>query len=66
MRNPQDRRLLTAKEAADRLCIRLHRLYELTRAGALPHVRLGRTVRLDPNALDSFIENGGTRDRSGE
>lgn len=66
MQTTEPRQLLTARQAAHRLGIRLHRLYELTRAGALSHVRLGRTVRIDPNALDRFIENGGTQGESGE
>jgi excisionase family DNA binding protein len=57
-------RLLTAQEAAERLGIRLHRLYELARAGTVPHVRLGRTLRVDPTALEAFIDRGGTRDGS--
>lgn len=58
-------RLLTADEAALRLGVSRHRVYELARRGALPLVRLGRTVRIDPRALDRFIESGGTRDGSG-
>jgi excisionase family DNA binding protein len=53
-------RLLTAPEVAERLGVRLHRVYELIRTNRLPVVRLGRNIRVDPGALESWIANGGT------
>jgi len=53
-------RLLTAKEAAEILSVPLARLYELVREERLPAVRIGRTVRVHPRALEAWIENGGT------
>ena len=53
-------RLKDAKYAADRLNVRLHRVYELVRTGQLPHVRIGRQVRIDPETLEAWIEDGGT------
>ena len=35
------------------------RVYELVRRGILPHVRLGRQVRVDEGAIHRFIESGG-------
>lgn len=57
----ETRRLLTAHETAHVLGVRLHRAYELIRENQLPGVvRLGRQVRVDRNALEEFIANGGT------
>jgi len=56
------RRLLTAEEVSRRLNLRLHRVYELSRAGHLPHVRLGsKQLRYDPEAIEELIRSGGTR-----
>lgn len=55
-------RLLTAPEAAKRLRVSTWRLYELCRENVIPHVRLGRSVRVDPGALENFIANGGSSD----
>lgn len=35
------------------------RARDLGREGILPVVKLGRQVRVDPDALESFIKNGG-------
>lgn len=53
-------RLVTARTVAERLGISQHRVYELARTGDLPHVRLGRSMRFDPAAIESFIKGGGT------
>lgn len=37
-----------------------HRVYQLARAGLLPSVRLGRSVRFSPPAVRAWIEAGGT------
>lgn len=55
-------RLLTAAEAAQRLGVSRWRLYELAREEIVPVVRLGRSIRVDPGALERLIENGGTAD----
>lgn len=52
--------MMTAQDVADRLGVRLHRVYELTRRDILPHVRLGRQLRYDPAALEAWIRAGGT------
>jgi len=36
------------------------RLYELVRADAIPHVRLGRSVRFEAVRLHLWLESGGT------
>lgn len=54
--------LLTPPEAAKALRIGRRRLWELTKSGAVRAVRIGRSVRYTPAALqawvDSVAENG--------
>lgn len=45
--------------AANRLNMSAARVYELIREGILPAVRCGRQVRINPDALETFINNGG-------
>lgn len=52
-------RLLKLQEVAERLNIAYPRAADLARQGLLPVVRLGRHIRVDPEALDAFIRNGG-------
>ena len=52
--------LVTARDLSATTGIPLWRLYELTRSGGVPHVRLGRAVRYDPEAVASWIAAGGT------
>ena len=53
------KRLYRVPEVARILDTSEQRVYELIRAGMLPAVRLGRQVRVDKEALDQFIKNGG-------
>jgi excisionase family DNA binding protein len=53
-------KLETAEWVAERLGIPKHRLYELVRAGAIPHVRLGRSVRFNPDRVAAWADAGGT------
>ncbi len=48
-------RLLTPAEAAARLGVRRSRIYDLTRAGALPAVRVGKYVRVRASALTQWV-----------
>jgi excisionase family DNA binding protein len=51
-------RLLKAEEVAEATGLSLPRVYELVRAGVLPAVRLGRSVRFHPDVLQNFLEGG--------
>src|SRR5262249_14596695 len=51
------RLLLTALEAAQALAVSPRPLWQLTRNGEIPVVRLGRCVRYDPADLKRFIES---------
>lgn len=53
-------KLMSAFEVAERLGIATQRTYDLIRAGMLPGaVKIGRTVRVDPRALERWILDGG-------
>lgn len=51
--------LQTASEAAERLSVSVQRVYEMARLGIVPCVRLGRTVRFDPAAIEGYVASGG-------
>jgi len=55
--------LLTPKQAATALAISPRKLWQLTKDGDIPHVRMGRSVRYDVVDLQAAIEqmkqNGG-------
>jgi excisionase family DNA binding protein len=51
----QDRLLLRVEEAARLLSIGTTLTYELVGRGVLPHVRLGRAVRVPRAALEEWI-----------
>ena len=48
--------LLTMRQAAQMMAIGERTLWELTRRGAIPCVRIGRAVRYSPLALQAWIE----------
>jgi excisionase family DNA binding protein len=53
-------RLLDAKEVAEILQVNTQRVYELTRQGILPSIRIGaRQIRFEEERLIRWIENGG-------
>ena len=59
--------LLTAKEVAAEWQIPLSRVYELTRRGLIPYLKLGaRQLRFDPDSLREWRERGGNIDRENE
>lgn len=48
---------LTIKQAQDYLGLSRTTLYRLMRSGALPHHRVGSSVRLIPSEIDDYIQN---------
>jgi excisionase family DNA binding protein len=48
-------RLLTAEELAERLSVPARWPLEQARAGAIPHVRLGRYVRFDWDDVERWL-----------
>lgn len=57
-------RLISVAQLAERLGERKLRIYELCQQGMIPHVRIGRSVRFDPDAVREWIDAGGTGGRS--
>ena len=55
--------LLRAEQAAKALAISPRLLWTLTNDGTIPCVRIGRTVRYDPNDLTAWIKR--QKQRSG-
>ncbi|MBC8379676.1 MAG: helix-turn-helix domain-containing protein [Planctomycetes bacterium] len=53
-------RLLKSREAAKYLCVSEKTLWNLTNAGEIIVVRMGRLIRYDPADLDKFIEKSKT------
>lgn len=52
--------LIDAKAVAERFGLSNKAVYALARAGVLPGtVRVGRSVRFRPDAIDQFIASGG-------
>ncbi len=51
--------LLKINSVAKILDVSEDRVYTLAREGILPHVRLGRQIRIDSQVLEEFIRGGG-------
>jgi excisionase family DNA binding protein len=59
-------RLLDAKEVAEILQVNVQRVYELTRQGILPSIRIGpRQIRFEETRLMQWIEHGGRLNAEG-
>lgn len=52
---PLDQQLLTADEVADLLRLPTSTVYDLTRTGRLPHLRIGRAIRFSRSDLEVFL-----------
>ena len=48
--------LLTVKEVANLLRVNPMTVYRAVESGVLPHVRFGRTIRVDRDALDAYVQ----------
>jgi excisionase family DNA binding protein len=55
-------RLLTGKDVAHLLKISSSQAYKLMRRGELPAVHIGRSIRVKPEDLESFIARNTTSD----
>lgn len=57
-----NKQLLTLHKTADILNVKYPRVAEMVRTGTIPQVcvvRLGRQIRINPDALQQFLCNGG-------
>lgn len=52
---PNVDQLLTVPQVAKRLQLSEYRVYEMVRQGALKSVRLGKSVRVRPSAVDEYL-----------
>ena len=52
----QTRQLITPKEQAHRLSCSLRHLQNMKNSRIVPHLKLGRLVRYDPEAVDRALE----------
>lgn len=57
--------LVRAEVIAERLDVDRLRVYELARTGQIPSVRIGRSLRFDPDAVEQWIRAGGTAAKAG-
>jgi excisionase family DNA binding protein len=53
--------LLTLPQAAEHLSLSLRSVQRLIQTGALPSIRLGRCIRIDPADLDAMLKEVKTR-----
>lgn len=56
-----EQKLLCAEEVAKILSVSKWRVYDLIQDGLLPAVHLGKQVRVRPDVLEKWIEQGGSR-----
>lgn len=61
-----DPEMLRAPVVARILDVRLQKVYEQTRAGKLPHVRIAQSIRYPSHKLREYIEQMGTPYRPGD
>jgi excisionase family DNA binding protein len=52
--------LLKIKQVAEMLQISVHTAYKWAESGRLPAVKLGYSLRFDPDRIEKFIANGET------
>ena len=48
-------RLMTAKQVSDLLQIKISTVYSWTHINFIPHVKLGRAVRFDPEKIERWV-----------
>lgn len=57
------KRLLNVKQVSEMLSISVHTVYKWAENGRLPAIKLGYTLRFDPERIEKFITNGETYER---
>lgn len=53
------KKLVSVHAVAEMLGVSQQRVYDLARQNILPHVRLGRVIRFDLEAVEAWINAGG-------
>jgi excisionase family DNA binding protein len=60
-------KILLAKDVAKWLNVNLQRVYELTRRGLLPHIKIGdRQYRYLQSAIETWLKAGGNQDEKAQ
>jgi excisionase family DNA binding protein len=49
-----------AEDVAEAINSNRYQVYDLTRRGLIPHARIGRSVRYNPERIAAWLEAGGT------
>lgn len=52
-------KMLRASDVAKMLDLDIQRVYDYTRKGLLPSIRIGKIIRYSPAQIHAFIEKGG-------
>lgn len=52
-----DKKYYTAKEIAKSLSVKPVTIYRLAKRGELNAIRIGKSIRFDPEEVDTFIKN---------
>ena len=50
-------RFYTVKTLADKLAVKPLTIYRMVSEGKLPAVKIGRSIRFDPEAVDAFLDS---------
>jgi excisionase family DNA binding protein len=56
-----NKQLLRVEKVAEILDVKVWRVYDLVRMNLLPAVHMGKHIRIDPDVLEQWINNGGSR-----
>jgi len=51
---------MTVRDLAERLAVPELRVYRAVQDGLIPHYRIGRSIRFDAQAIEEWIQSGGT------
>ncbi len=61
--SPGSRHVMTVREAAEALGIGLNSAYEAIARGEIPHIRIGRSIRVPRTALEQLLVGAVEADR---
>lgn len=52
--------LWNVAQVAELLDLSVHRVYQLAKLGTIPSIRVGRTLRFDPDTITTWLRAGGS------
>ena len=56
----QPQSLWNVAQVAELLDLSEHRVYQLAKLGTIPSIRVGRTLRFDPDTISTWLRGGGS------